>query len=74
MLCCMLLETSWITAVTVDEVLALPKGGSGFFHWRRSIQKQPPRTECYFQSEGMSLEGHAASGPNWPGVEWKYDR
>lgn len=39
-----------------------------FVHWRKSIQKQPPRTECYFQAEGMSLEGHAASGPNWPGL------
>jgi hypothetical protein len=39
-----------------------------FVHWRKSIQKQPPRTECCFQAEGMSLEGHAASGPNWPGL------
>jgi hypothetical protein len=29
MLCCVVLETSWITAVAGDEVLAVPKCGFG---------------------------------------------
>jgi hypothetical protein len=36
MLCCVVLETSWITAVAGDEVLALPKCD---VYRRQSIQK-----------------------------------
>ena len=50
------------------KCLLFQKVDSAFVHWRRSIQKQPPRTESCFQSEGMSREGHAASGPNWPAL------
>jgi hypothetical protein len=39
MLYCVVLETDWITAVAVDEVLARPKGGFGFL----PLEKVNPR-------------------------------
>lgn len=69
MLCCVVPGTSWINVVTVDEVLALPKVDLTSVQRRKSIQMQSPRprTNYCVQLEGMTLDGHAASGPDWPG-------
>jgi len=74
MLCCVVLEASWITAATVDEVLALPRGGFGF----RPLEKVNPKaaTKNWML---ISIRGHVSRRAcglwaKLAGVEWKYDR